>query len=372
MNKITLQLPDKYYPVYIERTGIEKLFEYIRKNKLNKNLFFVIDENVYKIYKELLLTLFNSYPNKISYKTIKATESRKSLKSVEALYYPLMENNFGRDTLLIALGGGIIGDVAGYAAATYMRGIQLLQIPTTLLAAVDSSVGGKTGVNFNHSKNIIGSFYQPEMVLIDTQFFSSLPRREVLCGVGEILKYAFISSKSFCNYFTKNINKLFLLDDEVVRNIVNETVQFKSSVVIEDEKERGLRKILNFGHTFAHAIEAEQKHRLKHGEAVILGIVCALFLSCKLHLINQHKLEEFLNIVKPLKKKIKMKNIEPVHVFKNMNADKKNRQGKIQFVLIKEIGEILLDVEADRKDVVNSIEEALIFFGMSSRAKNII
>ena len=362
MAKIIVPFPDKRYPIYIERSGIQYLFDHMQKNNLHKNLFFVIDQNIYNEYEDLLLSIFKAYPDKLSYTIFKATEKSKNLKNVESIFSSLMENNFGRDTLLIALGGGITGDAAGFAASTYMRGIQYIQIPTTLLAAVDSSVGGKTGVNFLRSKNIIGSFYQPEMVLIDTQFFVTLPNREILCGVGEILKYAFISSKNFSDYFSKNLQKLFLLDYKVVLKVISESVRFKSAVVIKDEREAGIRKILNFGHTFAHAIESEQNHKLKHGEAVIIGIVCALFLSKKLRLISFNKLEEFLDIIRPLKRKIKSQNIDPVEVFNNMNSDKKNRQGIIKFVLIKDIGEILIDVEADQKEVINSIEDALKFF----------
>lgn len=362
MAKIRVALPNKKYNVLTGSSIIGNLYNYIDKYGLNKNLFFVIDKNVNGIYADLLTELFAKYPGKISKIVLEASEQKKNLKTVSLIYSALAENNFGRDTLIIGIGGGITGDISGFAASTYMRGIQYLQIPTTLLAAVDSSVGGKTGVNFNKSKNMIGAFYQPELVLIDYNFFSSLPKREINCGVGEILKYAYIASKEFSSYFTENLNNLFLLDEKVVSAVISESILFKSSVVEKDERETGLRKILNFGHTFAHAIETERKHKVKHGEAVLAGIACALFLSKKLKLIELDNLEELLNIIEPLKERIKIEKINSIEVFNLMNADKKNRDGKIKLVLIKDIGKILIDVEADQKDIVDSIEEGVKFF----------
>jgi 3-dehydroquinate synthase len=263
---------------------------------------------------------------------------------------------------VLAIGGGITGDVAGFAASTYMRGIKYVQVPTTLLSAVDSSVGGKTGINFNDTKNIIGSFYQPDLVLIDSNFFKTLHNEEILCGVGELIKYAFITSPKFSKYLINNLENILSLDEKTIVKVISESVRYKGDVVFNDEKERGLRKVLNFGHTFAHAVEVEQNHKVKHGQAVIIGIACALYLSKKVGLINDEQLKNYLRILKPFEKLISVKKYDRNKLYSIMGRDKKNTSGNIKFVLIKDIGQIVLDYEAEKKDVFYAIDNGLALF----------
>ena len=243
-----------------------------------------------------------------------------------------------------------------------MRGLKYVQVPTTLLAACDSSVGGKTGVNFGGVKNIIGAFHQPALVLIDTNFFRTLPEDELLCGLGEVIKNAYLTNTKFSKYISKNILKVFGLNGSVIKNLVKESVVFKGGVVVADEKEQGLRKILNLGHTFGHALETEQKYRIKHGQAVIVGLVCSFYLSHKLKIIDNARLNEFLKLPLLFKDKIKLTRVDLKKVYKVMMSDKKNRKGKIKFVLTKDIGNILVDVEALQSDVINSARQALSLF----------
>jgi len=367
MKKIKIDLNQNSYDVLIDENIYPKIFSEIKKRKLYKNVLIVIDSKVFKLHKDYLNSCIPVNGYKIVIQKLSLNEKTKSLISVQKIFDKLLQNKFGRDSLIIAIGGGIIGDVSGFAAATYMRGIQFVQVPTTLLACVDSSVGGKTGINYADSKNIIGAFYQPKFVLIDTLFLKTLPIEERICGLGEIVKYVFLISDKFYNYFFKNISNLLELESKTIKKVIIESIKFKGNVVSEDERELGLRQILNFGHTFAHAFEVEQKHKIKHGEAVIIGIASALFLSKTLHLLSEEKFNQFLKVVILFSKFISIKNYYPQNVYKIMSADKKNRASKIQFVLIKDIGEIVLGVEANKQDVIKSIEFGLNMFKPKQR-----
>ena len=358
MKKIKIKTRHKTYPVVIGSSVLNQVTEWIKKYGLFKNLFIVVDENVYNLHKKNITDAFDNTGGKVFFYTLKAGEQSKSIDGLTGIISSLVENNFGRDTLLIAIGGGVTGDIAGFAASVYMRGIQLVQIPTTLLAAVDSSIGGKTGINFNNYKNIIGAFRQPEFVVIDTDFLSSLPETEINSGIGEIIKYGFLTNKNFYDYIYKNFEELYSLDKSILNKVINESVFFKGSVISKDEYEGGLRKILNLGHTFAHAYESHLNYSIKHGEAVCAGIISALFLSYRKGLISEKKLNRFLKL--PLKMKlspVNFSNYESILQF--MYGDKKNREGLINFVLIKDIGNIITDVSVKESDITYSIEKTI-------------
>ncbi len=362
MKKISIALPNNSYDVLIGEHIFAKVLSEITKHKLNKNILVIVDSSVFKLHKDYITSCLKTDDGKIAIMKLNLTEITKSLSSVQKIYDTLLKKKFNRDTLVIAIGGGIIGDVAGFAASTFMRGIQLVHIPTTLLAAVDSSIGGKTGVNYFDSKNIIGVFYQPKLVLIDTLFLKSLPQTEWICGLGEIAKYAFLISNQFHNYFIKNFNNLIKRDKKTVQKIIYESVKFKGSVVSEDEKETDLRKILNLGHTFAHAFESEQNYKIKHGEAVVIGIAAALFLSAKMRLLGQDKFNSSISTINKFASLIKIENCNPEKVYRTMFADKKNRANKIRFVLLEDIGKIILNIEAKKSDVMNSIKYGIHLF----------
>lgn len=206
MEKIKIKLPSYPYEVLIADGLINNLNEIIEERKLKKNIFAVIDKNFYTLYKKQLEETFTPPLGKFTFLSIDARESQKTISTLRKIYSSLVVSNYSRDSLLIAIGGGIVGDVAGFAAATYARGIQYIQVPTTLLSAVDSSVGGKTGINFGSTKNIIGSFYQPRLVLIDTALLKTLPKREITSGIGEIVKYAFLMKDDFFEYLHSNLH----------------------------------------------------------------------------------------------------------------------------------------------------------------------
>ena len=362
MKKVEVNIPGKEYSVLIEQHIFDRVEKIILSKKSNKNLFIVIDKKVLELHRTKIVRFVSNFPGKYFIHEFVSDESNKNFLSTEKMFNDLISQKFGRDTLLLAIGGGITGDIAGFVASTFARGIQFIQIPTTLLAAVDSSVGGKTGINFNETKNIVGTFYQPEIVLIDTGFLKTLPEEEIICGIGEILKYAFLIDQKFFIALRNNLNKLIKLDASFTSKIIESCVKFKSDVVAAYEKEGSLRKILNLGHTFAHAIEVEQNYRIKHGQAVIIGLVCALDLSRRIEILDKKLFEEYIQLPLLLKNFISIDNFDADHIYEVMKRDKKGLNNKIKFVLINSVGEILVDVEAEENEVLQSIQQGIGLF----------
>ncbi len=358
MKKIIVKSGLNSYPVLICNSELNKLPEKLDKQKLFKNLLIVIDENVARYFQTKIKSVFSNHSGKICYYILPSGEKTKSEKELKKIYNFLLKNNFGRDTVLIAIGGGVTGDLAGYAASTFMRGIQLVHVPTTFLAMIDSSIGGKTGINFNKKKNIIGAFYQPRLVFIDTMFLSTLPLREFNSAWGELIKYGLIANKDFYNFLSDNLEKVKSLSDRVIKRAVEESVSIKAGVIQQDEfEQRGIRKILNFGHTFAHAIESELGFKIKHGEAVTAGIICSLFLSNKIRLLDKSKLKDLLRLPGSVRLPAIIKKINNQNVFDAMCSDKKNKDNKIMFVLISGIGNMLVDVPVNKRDIFYALDK---------------
>jgi 3-dehydroquinate synthase len=362
LKEINVLLKDSSYPVIIGSRILSRLNILFHKYKLNGNILFIIDEKIMEHHGKRIVNEFHSHNGKLIYYILKQGEKSKSYRELHKIYSCLLKNNYGRDSLIIAVGGGVTGDLAGFAAATYMRGIQLVHIPTTLLSMVDSSIGGKTGINFENNKNMIGAFYQPKLVLIDTDFLKTLPKREFTSGLGEVIKYAYLADESFFLYVMANLEKAYRDDEKVLEQFIYNSAAIKAAVVSRDEKESGLRKILNLGHTFAHSFETNLNFKIKHGEAVIAGIISALFLSQKIGLISEKDMNYYLDL--PLKVKLPMllKKPDIDDLVNVMLHDKKNREGKIKFVLVSGLGKIILDAEADKKSVtyaINMMKHAL-------------
>ena len=328
------------------------------KQKLFKNLLIVIDENVAHYYQTKIKSVFSNHLGKIRYYILPSGEKTKSERELKKIYDFLLKNNFGRDTVLIAIGGGVTGDLAGYAASTFMRGIQLVHVPTTFLSMIDSSIGGKTGINFNKKKNIIGAFYQPRLVFIDIMFLSTLPSGEFNSAFGELIKYGLISNNEFYNFLSDNLEKVKSLNDRVIKVAVEESVLIKAGVIQQDEFERrGIREILNLGHTFAHAIESELGFKVKHGDAVTAGIICSLFLSNKIGLLDTSKQKNLMRLPASVQIPAIIKKINNQNVFDAMRSDKKNKDDKIMFVLISGIGNMLVDVPVKKRDIYYALDK---------------
>ncbi len=363
MKKINIDAPSKNYGVFIGNNVFNKYASKISSLSENNDSIIIVDSKVYELHKEKIKHLLQRVKGiSVVYK-FKANEKNKSFESMKKIFDLMLRKKMGRNTLLIAVGGGITGDLGGFAASVYARGIRYIHIPTTLLAMVDSAIGGKTGINYGQTKNIIGTFYQPESVLIDTEFIKTLPREEILCGLGEVIKYGLLIGDNFFNYVAGNYHKAFDYNETFLNKIIHESVSFKGSTVEKDEKEKtGLRKILNLGHTFAHAIEVEQNHKIKHGMAVIAGIGCALHLSNKLGLMNDKYLENYLSLIIEFRDEIKLKKYNSESIYNIMLRDKKNKKGSINFVLIEKAGKLVIDAEADKMAVLNSIKNGLQYF----------
>jgi 3-dehydroquinate synthase len=358
MKKFFIKTNLMKYPAIIGSSIINSLPALFSSAHLSKRVFVIIDKKINKLYNPEIRKVLTEWAEKIHYYQIAANENSKSFATVKNAYNRMMGNGFGRDTLLVAIGGGTVGDVSGFVASTYMRGVQIVHIPTTLLAVVDSSIGGKTGVNFSSAKNVIGTFYQPSLVLIDTNFLESLTDDEILSGTGEIIKYGYLSNSDFYSYIYSNLNLLLKLDYKILSKVISESIRFKAAVVTQDEFElTSLRKILNFGHTFAHAFESYFNFKLNHGKAVTAGIVAALFLSYRKKIINKTKLDYFLQLPLLVKDKNVISNYKSEKVIDLMNADKKIKKGKLNFVLIKDIGEMLVDVNVKRSDIIFALDK---------------
>ena len=341
--KLNIKTKSETYPIIIGSKIIKNLSLYLRKNSIHfDKCLLVIDK---KVPNKKITQLIKSLKREKIYKFLfNANEKNKNQKNVNKILQILLTKNFSRKDCLITIGGGITGDVGGFAASLYKRGLQFINIPTTLLSQVDSSIGGKTGVNTKEGKNLIGSFYQPKIVISDIEFLKSLPKREIICGYGEIFKHSLILNKFFYKYLNNNAIKIFNLKTPYIEKAISESCKIKKSIVEKDEKEIGIRKILNFGHTFAHAFEATLKYsnRLNHGEAVILGIVIALKFSLKVkmitikdfHIVLNHITK--MNLPSNIKKYFSSKNLKSILSF--MVKDKKNTSNKINLILLKRIG----------------------------------
>ena len=274
--KLQVNTKNQKYPIFIGNNILKKLKNFFIKSSINFNQCLIVaDKNVPK---RLINKILSSLPkNSTIIHYFKANERNKNQKSVNKIISLLLNKNFNRNDCLISVGGGITGDVSGFAASIYKRGLKFINIPTTLLSQVDSSIGGKTGINTQQGKNLIGSFYQPSLVVSDINFLSFLPKREIICGYGEILKHALINDKNFFTFLNKNGAKILKLKSPFIEKAIYNSCLIKKKVVEADERELGIRKILNLGHTFAHAYEAALGYskKLNHGEAVILGIITA-------------------------------------------------------------------------------------------------
>ena len=345
--KLIVKTKSKKYPIIIGSNIIDEITNILKSN----NFFFeksllICDTKVPK-------NKINILKNKIKSKKIiihyfKASEKNKNLKNINIILDKLFKYNFNRNDCIISLGGGITGDVSGFAASIFKRGLKFINIPTTLLSQVDSSIGGKTGVNNKYGKNLIGSFMQPDLVISDISILNSLPKREIICGYGEILKHSLINNGSTFNYLNKNYFKIISLKSPFIEKAIADSCKIKRNIVELDEKEKSLRKILNLGHTFAHAYEAALSYtnKLNHGEAVILGIISSAKFSFKNNILNKkdyNKIINHINCLKfpsDLKYYFKKKHINKI--IKYMKSDKKNNSSKINLILIKKIGKVIL------------------------------
>jgi len=338
MKTLTVDLDQRSYPIYIGSDLIDRpeLFEACSKAS---SIYIVTNTTVAPLYAERLSKTLATFGKSVRTITLPDGESFKDWKNLQTIFDELLKHGADRQTVLVALGGGVIGDMTGFAAASFMRGIRFIQVPTTLLSQVDSSVGGKTGINHPLGKNMIGAFHQPVAVVADLNTLKTLPPRELSAGLAEVIKHGAIADASFLDWIEANTNALLACDIEAMSYAVLRSCEIKSAVVSADEREGGVRATLNFGHTFGHAIEAGMGYgEWLHGEAVACGMVMSAKLSCLLEKITQADADRLTRIIHAMHLPITAPKFGAERYIELMQVDKKAEGGQIRYVLLEQIG----------------------------------
>lgn len=347
MQKINVKTASRHCDTFVGDDLLPKVGLLLREKGYSRRAVIVTDSNVKVLYAGTLGQSLENAGFGTSVLEIPSGEEQKTLETAGRLYLELVRLDAERTTPVVALGGGVIGDLAGFVAATYMRGVPLVQVPTSLLAMVDSSIGGKTAVDHGGLKNIVGSFYQPELVIADTGTLKTLPKNELASGMAEVIKHAAIRSASLFQLLEVDIHKAMTGDTGVLETIIAENVKIKAEVVSQDERDTGLRAILNFGHTVGHAIETVSGFKLKHGEAVAVGMVAAAEISCRLGYLSGDDTARLEDLIKKAGLPVAVPALDKNSVMKAMGHDKKVRHGRMRFVLLKAIGEAFIAEDID-------------------------
>ena len=332
---------DDSYKILIGEGLLNRLVDDLDKAPLGHSYAVITDSNVKKLYGQDLNQALEKLDANILLIDFPAGEEQKNRDIKTQIENKMLESNFGRDSALIALGGGVVGDISGFVAATYTRGIPYIQVPTTLVACVDSSVGGKTAVDTEHGKNLIGAFYQPECVYIDINTLKTLDSKEIKEGLAEIIKYGVIADSGLYSLLEQRIEDLFQYDESLLSEIINRCCTIKAKVVEQDEKESNLRKILNFGHTIGHAIEKMSEYSLSHGYAISIGMILEGKIASELGLWDKTNLESLKELLHRAGLPTDMPfNAPPEQLIETMKIDKKSGGGRIEMALPSVIGEM--------------------------------
>ena len=362
---VTISLGARSYNIIVGPSLINKAAEFIFPIISHQPLIVVTDNNVGKLHLE---SLSKSLANaKINFVVIQLNpgETTKNFTVLNELIQSIFDVGIERETTLLALGGGVVGDITGFAASVILRGINFIQIPTTLLAQVDSSVGGKTGINTAHGKNLVGSFYQPKLVLSDTFILRTLPRRQLLAGYAEIVKYGLLGHAKFFEWLELNGPSIIKGDEKLQRDAIVKSCQIKAEIVAEDERETGKRALLNLGHTFAHALEGELNFgsQLLHGEAVAIGMVMAYDLSARMGLCPSSEAERvrshLISIGLPTEiKSIPHQQFSSIALLERMFLDKKVKNKQLTLVLARKIGEVFIEKDVPISEIKSFLKDA--------------
>lgn len=359
MQTLTVELGDRSYPIYIGH-GIRQQKALFEKAIHGKQVMIVTNDTIAPLYLDSLVSLLSS-DYKVDTCILPDGEAYKTLDTYASIMTALLEAKHNRTTTIIALGGGVVGDMAGYAAATYQRGVPFIQVPTTLLSQVDSSVGGKTGVNHPLGKNMIGAFYQPQAVIIDTQTLETLPQRELSAGMAEVIKYGLICDVPFFDWLEHEIDALMALDNAKISEAIYRSCLAKANVVAQDEREGGIRAILNLGHTFGHAIETHMGYgNWLHGEAVGAGCVLAVDLSWRMGNLSEQDLSRSVNLFKAARLPVLPPSEMTLEDFVgHMVLDKKVLDGSLRLVLLQSLGEAMVTSDFPMDDFTACLQDAL-------------
>ena len=358
---VNVDLGERSYPIYIGSGILDQLGPYYVQHCGAKRAIVITDENVEPLYGATVLKSLQDTELEVHLLSVPAGEKSKRMAVVEMLYDRLFDLAVERSDTIIALGGGVIGDLAGFVAATFKRGLNYVQAPTSLLAMVDSSIGGKTGINHPRGKNMIGAFHQPRMVFADVATLKTLPERELGCGLAETVKHGIIRDAQFFGQLERQHQAVLELDRKLMVELVERNCQIKAAVVEADERESGLRGILNCGHTIGHAIEtvwAAQGGDIHHGEAVSLGMVAAGRMAVQRGLLRQDDLERICKLLAAfrLPAQTELKEMPVVELYEAMRQDKKVQSGKIKFVLPKSIGDCVFVDDLTESEIQQAIQ----------------
>lgn len=344
------------YHIYFEQ-DFTKLAQILEKecHISERKICIVTDSTVKTLYLEGIVSELLHHCTRLTSFIFTAGEGRKTLDTVKDLYEHLILERFERKDLLIALGGGVVGDLTGYAAATYLRGIDFVQIPTTLLAQVDSSIGGKTGVDFDRYKNMVGAFHQPALVYMNLQTLSTLSDDQFACGMGEVLKHGLIKSSSYYEWCIEHMTEIEERDPDVLREMVQESCKIKNAIVEKDPTEKGDRALLNFGHTIGHAIEKVKSPALLHGQCVALGCVAAAYISFQRGLLSAEEFYEIRDMNVGFDLMFSVEDIDEKQILAITKSDKKMEGGKVKFILLKKIGKAFVEHDVTDEEILDAI-----------------
>ncbi len=345
MRKVKVALGGKSYQVYIGPGLLAQTGRWLSESGFSGKLVIITDPTVNKLYGDVLNQGLTKDDFSVNTLLVPEGEEQKSLETAGRLYHELTNCYAERTTPILALGGGVIGDLAGFVAATYLRGVPLVQIPTTLLAQVDSSVGGKVAVDHGQLKNMIGTFYQPGLIIADIDTLKTLPAEELANGLAEVIKSAAIRGEKFFTFLEQNLDKIKSLDEGALEEIVFQSVKIKAEVVEKDEMDLGLRNILNYGHTIGHALESVSNFSIGHGNTVAIGMLAAARISHMMGILDGNEVVRLKKVIEQAGLPTEMPNLESTEIIKAMKHDKKIRRDKVRFVLLKSIGNVFITDE---------------------------
>lgn len=350
MSVLQIDLGDRSYPIIIKNGLLKEIGNDLREKKIGNRYAVIADDYVASLYGDTFMAILASAGIAAELLTFPHGEARKTLATIGALAGQLAQLGFDRKDALIGFGGGVTGDLTGFLASAYMRGIPFVQVPTTLLAQVDSSVGGKTGVDIPEGKNLVGAFYQPRVVYIDIAMLKTLPHEELLGGLAEVIKYGVIRDANFFQFLYDNRQKILLLDQELIAKTVFTCCQIKADVVSQDEMESGMRRILNFGHTLGHAVEGASDYTIIHGLAVAIGMAAAAKLAVLAGFLAPEVATKIRDILVAYGMPVDIpKNLDRDRMKRYILADKKTVGGKVHYVLPTEIGNTCIVADLDEK-----------------------
>ena len=350
---------DFHYPIYFEK-AFSGLAQAVREEGLSGHKICVVtDSHVEPLYLKSVMDSLQEVSSQIFSFVFEAGEKNKNLDTVQELYRSLIEHEMDRKGLLVALGGGVVGDLTGFGAATYLRGIDFIQVPTTLLSQVDSSVGGKTGVDFQQYKNMVGAFHQPRLVYMNLSALNTLPPKEFACGMGEILKTGLICDGEFFRFICANQKTIQELDYTLLSQMIRRCCEIKAGVVERDPKEQGERALLNLGHTVGHAVEKLKNFQLLHGQCVGIGLIAAAYLSMQRGLLTQEEYNEIRKGCKAFHLPLTVDSLKAEEILAATKKDKKMEAGHIKFILMDGIGKSFIDKTVTDMELLSAIREIL-------------